>query len=236
MAKKQRRVVPLEELVPRALIESMRDGTDLACALIGGAYIENAAGSLLEKIMVDAPEANGPNGILNDHKGILGTASARIEMCFCLGLIDRATRKNAKTIAQIRNMFAHSHVPVGFSNAPVRRECENLQAQLSDPEDAKVFAGMVGGLSIPVRPIKPLDPATARQILSNPRRRFVFAACWTFLVLHQAWCWAKGHEQIHRERMTGKKGPAPLPSENTFLHLRQERNALAFDTVVLLDV
>jgi hypothetical protein len=242
MAKRQRRVVPFNELMPRSLIHSMTEGTDLACALIGGAYIENAAGSLLEKIMVDAPEVNGPNGVLNDHNGILSAASARIDMCFCLGMIDQITRRNAKGIAKIRNTFAHSHRPIDFADAEVLQECRNLHAQLSDPDDVRVFAGLFGGLSIPTRPIKPLDLAVAKQILSKPRHRFVFAACWTLLVLYHAMRLGKDHgsirkgnERIHDELMAGKTGPTPLPSADSFLILEKEGGKLLFDTIVLLD-
>src|SRR4051812_2006147 len=108
MAKKRvRRTVHMEDLVPSAVINSMKDGTDLACALICGAFIENTTGSLLERHMIEDDAVTGPAGILNGPMAVLGTASARSDLCYCLGLIDRVAHANAKLIAKIRNQFAH---------------------------------------------------------------------------------------------------------------------------------
>src|SRR5262249_50219611 len=82
--------------------------------------------------MINDPAANGPNGVLNDPKGILSTASARSEMCYCLGLIDKVTHKNAKNIAFIRNQFAHSHVPKDFNDEVIKHYCGLLSVWLGD--------------------------------------------------------------------------------------------------------
>jgi hypothetical protein len=68
------------------LNESLNNGTDLACALIGTAAIEQALGSLLNKYLLDGTTSEkllAPNGIL-------GTLNARIEMAYCLGITGRA--------------------------------------------------------------------------------------------------------------------------------------------------
>jgi hypothetical protein len=42
--RKRRRVIPIDELKGH-LVESATEGTELACALVAGAYIENALGT-----------------------------------------------------------------------------------------------------------------------------------------------------------------------------------------------
>jgi hypothetical protein len=89
-----RRIIRQHELELYALANTMVEGTDAACALICGAYIENAMGGLLEKAMIDDEKANGENGLLNDPRGMLSSAGARTDMAYCLGLIDRTTYNN----------------------------------------------------------------------------------------------------------------------------------------------
>src|SRR5438270_253669 len=104
--KKKRRVIPLDELAGGPLMESATEGTELACALIAGAYIENALGSLLAEVLIPGEVSER---LLNDPLAILSTASGRADMCYCLGMIGETTYKNAKRVATIRNHFAHSH-------------------------------------------------------------------------------------------------------------------------------
>jgi hypothetical protein len=149
----------------------MWEGTDIACALVGGAYIENATGALLERTMINDPAANGPNGVLNDPKGILSAAGPRADMCYCLGLIDKTTHNNAKQIASVRNRFAHSHVPIAFNDEEIKSMCEPLVAWLGDSTTGSP---------------RPLDRKTSEKILSDPRRKFVLATCWTLLEIQKA--------------------------------------------------
>lgn len=164
MAKQKRRVIPISELAGSPLIESATEGTDLACALIGGAYIENALGSLLETVLM--PGGAVTDGLLNSPTGILSTTGGRADMCYSLGLIDEETYKNAKQIAKIRNQFAHSHKPVDFGDAEVKQLCDGLTPpRLVDKDDKEV------------------DAQAAKKLLGLPRQRFVMSVAGTFVTL-----------------------------------------------------
>ena len=207
----------------------LRDGTDLACALVCGAYIENATGALLEACMIDDPKANGPNGLLNDPKGILSTASARADMCFCLGFIGATTHNNAKGIAGIRNLFAHSHVPLDFDNEHIRAACNELHVALADPGSARRTPGnALGVLSGQHRPLPSLDRETTERVLSFPRQRFVLATCWTLFGLRYATVTDSGQTPIRV-----RKRPVP-PSGEWLLKTHTADGELLFETVVLL--
>jgi len=161
--KKKRRVIPINELAGGPLNESATEGTALACALIAGAYIENALGSLLAKVLIPGAVSDR---LLNDPLAILSTASGRADMCYCLGLIDEPTYKNAKQIATIRNQFAHSHRPIDFDDPDVKHLCTVLRPpQLVDKDD------------------KAVGTATSDKLLSVPRQKFVITASGTFVTL-----------------------------------------------------
>ena len=120
--KKNRRVVPFEELGgPGGFMEQA--DSPLSYALIGGAYIENALGSLLLTALIDCEKTND---LLNNPEGILSTASSRSAMCFCLGLIPESVYKNAKKIFDVRNRFAHSHTVIDFDDDAIRGHCQAL--------------------------------------------------------------------------------------------------------------
>ncbi len=174
--KKKRRVIPLDELTGGPLIELATEGTELACARIAGAYIENALGSLLTTVLIPGKDSEK---LLNDPLAILSTASGRADMCHCLGLIDDTTHKNAKRIASIRNQFAHSHKPIGFGDQEVKGPCEGLMPpQLVNKEDKAVGA------------------ATSKNLLSMPRQKFVMTASGTFITLLIVSHYSKGKARM----------------------------------------
>jgi DNA-binding MltR family transcriptional regulator len=161
--KKKRRVIPINELGGELFIELVTEGTALACALIVAAHVENALGSLLTKVLI--PDA-ASDRLLNNPLAILSTASGRADMCYCLGLIDEPTYKNAKQIAVIRNQFAHSHRPIDFDDPDVKRLCSALRPpQLVGKDDKAVVT------------------ATSDKLLSAPRQKFVITASATFITL-----------------------------------------------------
>src|ERR1019366_1661592 len=105
-----------------ALREALQNGSDLACVLIAGAAIENALMVLLENFLVDCPESKNLFGIKHE----LDSFSSCNKMAFCLGLTCRESFENIKMIGTTRNKFAHSHVPIDFTNSDVIGLCGTL--------------------------------------------------------------------------------------------------------------
>ena len=100
--------------------EALWSGSDLSTALIGGASIENALMTLLESFLVECPESTA----LFDINGPLDSMSKCNKLALCLGLISRKTFENVRTVAKIRNLFAHSHVTIDFRNKDVVELCK----------------------------------------------------------------------------------------------------------------
>jgi DNA-binding MltR family transcriptional regulator len=166
--KKLRTIVNYTDLPLEHLLDSADQGTDSACALLCGAYIENATGDLLQKTMIDDERARY---LLNDFNGFLSSASARNSLCYCLGLIDKAVYDTAKHIAVIRNIFAHSHVPIGFDHKPVADECNRLQAFLVHTESGRPEI---------------LRGDKLKDVLKNRRRKLVLATGWALISISTA--------------------------------------------------
>jgi hypothetical protein len=99
--------------------------SDRGCALLGVAYIDEALGELLRANFVDDKAANE----LLDESRALGTLSARIIACHCLGLISPGFVRNLHLLRKIRNDFAHE-VEVSFETPAIAARCREL---LVDP-------------------------------------------------------------------------------------------------------
>jgi hypothetical protein len=68
-------IVSFDDLPLSALYRTVDEGTDLACELLCGAYIENATGQLLQKVMIDHPRTGQ---LLNDDNGLLKRSENRL--------------------------------------------------------------------------------------------------------------------------------------------------------------
>jgi DNA-binding MltR family transcriptional regulator len=107
----------------------------------------------LRAVFVDSHE--DVDRLLNPS-GALGANGARCDLAYCLGLITRDQRSDLKTIAKIRNKFAHDFNVASFDVSSVRDHCASLKspgqlaampAQLFSDELAKTMAEYVKGIS-----------------------------------------------------------------------------------------
>jgi DNA-binding MltR family transcriptional regulator len=166
-------IVSPDDLPLGPLYKAANEGTDLACALMCGAYVENMTGQLLQKVMIEHARSDY---LLNDDNGFLSSAGSRSSLCFGLGLIDTETYHNTKRIAKIRNKFAHSHVPIGFDHKSIVDECNALQAFFVRDVTDKTSR----------RP-KELSADELKELFKNRRRKLVFCTAWTSLSIGIPW-------------------------------------------------
>ena len=157
----KRTIIPLEKLSADTveLYKAVNGESNLACALICGAALENALTTLLSRFFL---EDKVSEEALTNPQGILASFGSCTDMAYCLGLISKGMHKNLKTIAKIRNRFAHSHLHIGFGDPEVAKLCNILTL----PK----IAHQVN--------VDPDDPRWAENILStNPLSRFTFVVC-----------------------------------------------------------
>lgn len=120
-----RSTVPVEKLSSdtKALYEVLNNESDMACVVIGAAYIDSAIKTLLETNLKKSRITNK----LLDPRGAIGTYSASADLAYCLGLIGKTNYSDICEIANIRNHFAHSHLKLTFEDAEIQDFCSKLK-------------------------------------------------------------------------------------------------------------
>jgi hypothetical protein len=64
---------------------------------------------------------------LFEFEGALGTFSSKIVVAYALRLIGPVTRADLDLIRFLRNEFAHSRIPFGFTTPEVRAVCDRFK-------------------------------------------------------------------------------------------------------------
>jgi hypothetical protein len=177
MARKAKPIPQAEHLATDSehLYKIINEESDLACALIVGSSLEMATTALVGKHLVDAETAKG---LLSDT-GPLGTFRSCTNIAYCLGLISKGMFNNLNLMGEIRNVFAHSNVAVGFDNSAIGEKCRDL----TFPE--VVHQVVVGGGK----------PTPLSEIANTPRSRFTLVGTLTFNGLLM-----RAMEETHKER------------------------------------
>lgn len=108
---------------------SLDEETDRGCALMAAAFLDSELNGLLRLLLVEDPRV--ADETLGQGKPI-GTFSARIDLCYMLGLISPLSRKDFHLIRKIRNTFGHTHLPKTFSDQEIANRCKELTHHLRD--------------------------------------------------------------------------------------------------------
>ncbi|MBE4973570.1 hypothetical protein IMX17_09205 [Serratia sp. X3] len=106
------------------LVCDLDEKDDLEAVIMGGAYLERILEvSIVSKLMEINPnfdlETFASHSMLKDFEH-------KITMALHLGIFDVAIYKQLKLIKDIRNMFAHSVVSLGFDNEAIKNKAANL--------------------------------------------------------------------------------------------------------------
>jgi DNA-binding MltR family transcriptional regulator len=123
----RRKIPGIEKLneESQALYRAINEEPDLPCVLIATSYLDQCLASLLERYFRKVDTAQE---ILDPiKKGILGAFSARADLCYCLGISTKELHQNLRTVARIRNRFAHSYLSISFKDAEVGELCKKLK-------------------------------------------------------------------------------------------------------------
>jgi hypothetical protein len=94
-----------------------------AIAIVGAAFLDGMLEDILASFMVDDEKETKK---LLGFDQAMGTFSSRITATYCLGLICKTVRNDLRTVAKIRNRFAHE-LRASFDQEPVRDWCLSLK-------------------------------------------------------------------------------------------------------------
>ena len=128
-----------EKLLNFTQLFSYEHDNDREIVIIGCAYLESVVGDILKAYLVDDPKE--AKAILDSGVGALSSFVQKARMLYLLGLINKTIFADLKTVAKIRNIFAHN-IDVDFSDNNVTDLCKNLswhrQTMGVPPEEATV--------------------------------------------------------------------------------------------------
>lgn len=106
-----------------ALVGEFRGESDRAAAILAASFLDEALAAAIRSQFVDDPSVDE----LFTGYGPLSSFSARIEIAFALGLLDKKHKGDLRFIRKIRNHFAHHPARASFEMSPVSDWCSNFQ-------------------------------------------------------------------------------------------------------------
>jgi DNA-binding MltR family transcriptional regulator len=128
----KRLTLPTEQLSAetRHLCDVMNNESDLACVVIGAAYLDAVLADLLNGKFTAStgPEKNAlrVSDKLLEPRGALGSFMARADLAYCLGLVRQPHYQDICRIAKVRNRLAHHHLQLSFQDETIRGLCSRL--------------------------------------------------------------------------------------------------------------
>ncbi len=112
--------------------KELRQGTDRACALVGGAHLDHTLRTLIGTHFISSLSEVERNALFEDLGSPLGGMYGRIIVSHALGDISASDRDQLQCIRRVRNVFAHSPRPISFAHPLIVEECALLGMATSD--------------------------------------------------------------------------------------------------------
>jgi hypothetical protein len=123
VARKAESIESLKEKYEKVIAVADASNAPLACVIIRMGLIEKALITLLDSVFVECKESEE---IFNNNSA-LGTFGSCMHVAYRIGLLADGMYQNLKTLAKIRNKFAHSDEFIDFDDAQVVAFCDNLK-------------------------------------------------------------------------------------------------------------
>ena len=106
------------------LIEVLNKESDIGCILVASSFLDKCLTMLLKNTFI-----KNSNTVSNLFKldGLLNNYSSKAKLCYSLSLIDKRKYNDLIKIAEIRNLPAHSHILIDFSDTTIQNHCNELK-------------------------------------------------------------------------------------------------------------
>jgi DNA-binding MltR family transcriptional regulator len=106
------------------LIDVLNKESPIGCILVSVSFLEKCLLLLLkDKFIKNSTTVDE----LLKYNGILGEFSSKAKLCYSLSLINKGKYSDLIVIAEIRNLIAHSHTLLDFSNPQIIEKCNELK-------------------------------------------------------------------------------------------------------------
>jgi hypothetical protein len=147
-----------------ALERELYGANDRATAVMLGSMVEISLQRLLGTLLRANLNSSDRSKIF-EYEGALGTFASKTVMAYALKLIGPIVRADLDLIRLLRNEFAHSRKPFGFSTPEVKAVCDRLQ--MPDRPGAYIPHGFLERV--------PIEELKAAGDKANPRTRYITA-------------------------------------------------------------
>ncbi len=107
----------------KAFFDILEEVSDLGVAVIGASFLDQCLGSFLESHLIKSAVSSR---LLEPPGGLLSSLSTRADAAYAFDLLPKADFQDIELIAQIRNLFAHNHIQVTFTDPEVVELCGRL--------------------------------------------------------------------------------------------------------------
>ena len=117
---------PLEQLSEESqrLFDVLNSEPDVPAVLVAASFLDQSLASMLSRFFI---ESRTSDKLLDPNGGALGTFSSRIDIAYVLGFINKYMYQDLLTIAEIRNLVAHSHLTVDLNSDDIARKVSELK-------------------------------------------------------------------------------------------------------------
>ena len=112
-----------------AFVSELKKETDRGLPLVGTVLIDEKLGEILKAFFIDGKISTK---LLQEPTSPLATFSAKIDICFALGLIDDFEFYEINILRRIRNEFAHKRHGISFETGKIKDLCSNLRVKELD--------------------------------------------------------------------------------------------------------
>ena len=121
----KRTPLPIDQLSKesRHLFDVINNEKDLPVIVVSTSFIDACLGSILSKKFINSSVSEK---ILDPRGGAIGNYSARADLCYALGLIQKNLYKDLTKISEIRNEIAHYHLTLSFDSESITKLCSEL--------------------------------------------------------------------------------------------------------------
>src|SRR5450830_482812 len=106
------------------LKQEFKGSSDRAAAIIGGAFLEDYLESMLQYYFIADTKHDS---VIFEGNGPLSTFSAKISLCYRIGLISKNEYEKLEAIRAIRNKFAHELSFLNFFDQSIAARCKNIE-------------------------------------------------------------------------------------------------------------
>lgn len=110
-----------------SLFAKLQSADDYSATIISASLLETSLETLLLTHFIPMGKEHQDDIFSDGGNGPLSSFSAKIRICYAMGLISSTTRSQIEIVKNIRNHFAHHKNIVSFDFPEVQEECKKLR-------------------------------------------------------------------------------------------------------------